>query len=280
MDYKIYTTEFDEVVRPLDLSSPEELASLAESFHTICPVDDFEPLRERLDKMVVPSEKTVVTLLVDNSGSMRGRRIIFAVGVVGIISMYLDRMGIPNEILGFTTKAWKGGDAREKWISEGKPDNPGRLNVLRHIVYKEFDEQLSDVRNNLALMLREGLLKENIDGEALEWAAGRLRQQDAKRRILLVISDGEPVDQSTTERNSGRKDNKGHTVYEPMNTTFSYLINHLSQVVNQIDQDGDIYLDAIGIGHDVSRFYQVGDKIDELEDLAPTAIGKLEAMLS
>lgn len=263
MDYKIFTTKYDEVVRPLDLASREELDKLSENFHLLCPVKDFEPLRERLEKLTVPEIPTTVTILVDNSGSMRGGPISFAVGAVGIISMYLDRLGIPNEILGFTTTTWRGGQPYEDWREDYRPLNPGRLCALRHIVYKEVNEKLQDVRYNLALMLRDGLIKENVDGEAVQWAISRLREMhQTPRKILLVISDGAPVDDCTLQYN-----NK------------TYLSDHLSQVIEDLRNAGDIELDAIGIYHDVSRYYGVGDIITQLNELAPTAIHKLETML-
>jgi cobaltochelatase CobT len=239
-------------------------------------VEDFEPLRERLEALTVPQEPTAVTLLVDNSGSMRGHGISFAVGTVGILSMYLDRLGIPNEILGFTTKAWKGGDVYEKWREDGRPHNPGRLCPLRHIVYKTFDEQLQDVRSNLALMLKEGLLKENVDGEALVWASERLRAHSAARRVLLVISDGAPQDNQTMQYNR-----MWDTANDKPTLTFDeqYLERHLKEVIQNIDDVGDIQLDAIGISHDVGKYYGVGDKVMKLEELAPTAIAKLETLL-
>lgn len=264
MKYSIFTTKYDEVVRPLDLVPMEELVELSSKFHVLCPVEDFEPLKERLETLKTPSVPTMVTLLVDNSGSMRGSSISFAIGAVGIISMYLDRLGVPNEILGFTTSAWKGGEPREEWINEGRKSYPGRLCPLRHIVYKEASEQLQDVRHNLALMLKEGILKENVDGEAVQWACERLRSVDtAERKILMVISDGAPMDDATASVNS-----------------FSMLQDHLHHVVDEIVAAGDIELDAIGINHNVRRYYGVGDTVDRVRDLAPIAIKKLEKLLA
>lgn len=263
MTYRVFTTEFDEVIRPLDIMEHDELAHLSERFHQLCPVENLEPLKERIEKLTPPDESTVFTLLIDNSGSMRGSKISHAVGAAGIIATYLDKLGIPNEILGFTTKAWKGGDAREKWIDAGRPAKPGRLNALRHIIYKEASETLADSRLNLAAMFREGILKENIDGEAVEWACARLRQHDAKRRILLIISDGAPIDDSTIQA-------EGEW----------FLKEHLHEVIDRLSIDGDILVDAIGFGIDVSNLYENGTRIDKMEELCPVAIEKLEHLLT
>jgi cobaltochelatase CobT len=182
---------------------------------------------------------TVVTLLLDNSGSMRGRPITVAATCADILARTLERCGVKVEILGFTTKAWKGGQAREKWLASGKPANPGRLNDLRHIIYKSADQPWRRARRNLGLMMREGLLKENIDGEALIWAHNRLLARPEQRRIMMVISDGAPVDDSTLSVNSG-----------------NYLERHLRQVIADIEGRSPIELIAIGIGHDVTRYYK------------------------
>jgi cobaltochelatase CobT len=201
---------------------------------------------------------TVVTLLLDNSGSMRGRPITVAATCADILARTLERCGVKVEILGFTTKAWKGGQAREKWLSEGKPPNPGRLNDLRHIIYKSADEPWRRARKNLGLMMREGLLKENIDGEALIWAHNRLLGRSEQRRILMVISDGAPVDDSTLSVNSG-----------------NYLEKHLRQVITDIEGRSPVELIAIGIGHDVTRYYKRAVTIIDAEELGGAMTEKL-----
>ena len=193
---------------------------------------------------------TVVTLLLDNSGSMRGRPITIAAICADVLARTLERCNVKVEILGFTTKAWKGGESREKWLEGGKPSNPGRLNDLRHIVYKNADAPWRRARKNLGLMLKEGLLKENIDGEALLWAHERLLGRQEARRILMVISDGAPVDDCTLSAN-------------PAN----YLEQHLRRVVNWIESKSDIELVAIGIGHDVTRYYKQAVTITDAEQL-------------
>ncbi|NHO32995.1 cobaltochelatase subunit CobT [Acetobacter fallax] len=204
---------------------------------------------------------TVVTLLIDNSGSMRGRPISVAAMCGDILARTLERCGVKVEILGFTTRAWKGGQSREKWTAAGKPPNPGRLNDLRHIIYKAADTPLRRARRNLGLMLREGLLKENIDGEALLWASRRLRSRPEQRRILMVISDGAPVDDSTLSVNPG-----------------SYLEDHLREVIASIESRGEIELIAIGIGHDVTRYYRRAVTITDAEELGGTMMKKLSEL--
>ncbi len=201
---------------------------------------------------------TVVTLLLDNSGSMRGRPITVAATCADILARTLERCGVKTEILGFTTKAWKGGQAREKWLASGKPTNPGRLNDLRHIIYKSADQPWRRARRNLGLMMREGLLKENIDGEALIWAHNRLLGRTEQRRILMVISDGAPVDDSTLSVNSG-----------------NYLERHLRQVIADIEGRSPIELIAIGIGHDVTRYYKRAVTIIDAEELGGAMTEKL-----
>lgn len=201
---------------------------------------------------------TVVTLLIDNSGSMRGRPIMIAASCADIFARTLERCGVKVEILGFTTKAWKGGSSREAWEKEGKPGQPGRLNDIRHIVYKTADTPWRRVKNNLGLMMREGLLKENIDGEALTWAHKRLLARPEQRRILMVISDGAPVDDSTLSVN-------------PSN----FLEQHLRNVIDEIEKRSKVELIAIGIGHDVTRYYKRAVTITDAEDLAGAMIDKL-----
>ena len=201
---------------------------------------------------------TVVSLLIDTSGSMRGRPITVAAMCSDILARTLERCAVKTEILGFTTRAWKGGQSREKWVQDGKPRNPGRLNDLRHVVYKAADAPWRRARKNLGLMLREGLLKENIDGEALEWAYKRLRTRPEHRRILMVISDGAPVDDSTLSVNPG-----------------NYLERHLRKVIADIEGRGDVELIAIGIGHDVTRYYRRAVTIVDAEELGGTMMKKL-----
>ena len=201
---------------------------------------------------------TVVTLLIDNSGSMRGRPITVAAMSADILARTLERCAVKVEILGFTTRAWKGGQAREKWLAEGKPSNPGRLNDLRHIIYKAADAPWRRARKSLGLMLREGILKENIDGEALLWAHNRLIGRSEQRRILMVISDGAPVDDSTLSVNPG-----------------NYLERHLRDVIEWIERCSPVELVAIGIGHDVTRYYSRAVTIVDAEQLGGTMMEKL-----
>ena len=201
---------------------------------------------------------TVVTLLIDNSGSMRGRPISIAAISADILARTLERCGVKTEILGFTTRAWKGGQSREAWLADGKPPHPGRLNDLRHIVYKKADEPWRRARRNLGLMMREGLLKENIDGEALLWAHQRLLGRPEDRRILMVISDGAPVDDSTLSVNSA-----------------GYLESHLRRVIDWIEKQSPVQLAAIGIGHDVTRYYRRSVTIMDVEQLGGTIIEQL-----
>ncbi len=201
---------------------------------------------------------TVVTLLIDNSGSMRGRPILVAAMSADILARTLERCGVKVEILGFTTRAWKGGQARERWLAQGRPRNPGRLNDLRHIVYKNADEPWRRARKSLGLMLREGLLKENIDGEALLWAHDRLLARTEERRVIMVISDGAPVDDSTLSVN-------------PRN----YLERHLRAVIQWIEASSPVQLLAIGIGHDVTRYYEHAVTITDAEQLGGTMTEKL-----
>jgi cobaltochelatase CobT len=201
---------------------------------------------------------TVVTLLIDNSGSMRGRPITVAAMSADILARTLERCAVKVEILGFTTRAWKGGQSRERWIAAGKPPNPGRLNDLRHIVYKDADMPWRRARRSLGLMLREGILKENIDGEALAWAHNRLRERSEQRRILMVISDGAPVDDSTLSVNPG-----------------NYLEKHLREVIRDIERLKEVELIAIGIGHDVTRYYRRAVTIVDAEQLGGVMLEKL-----
>jgi len=298
--YAAYTNEFDEIVHADQLCDPEELARLRQLLdqqlvHLQGVIGklanrlqrrlmakqlrswDFD-LEEglldtsRLDRVVINPlhplsfkmehdtefRDTVVSLLIDNSGSMRGRPITIAAMSADILARTLERCGVKVEILGFTTRAWKGGQAREKWISEGKHANPGRLNDLRHIVYKAADAPWRRARKNLGLMLREGLLKENIDGEALLWAHERLLGRTEQRRVLMVISDGAPVDDSTLSVNPG-----------------NYLERHLRDVIEFIETRSDVELVAIGIGHDVTRYYRRAVTIVDAEQLGGTMMEQL-----
>ncbi|WP_326523747.1 cobaltochelatase subunit CobT [Sphingomonas sp.] len=204
---------------------------------------------------------TIVTILIDNSGSMRGRPISIAAISADILARTLERVGVKTEILGFTTRAWKGGQAREAWLAAGRPPQPGRLNDIRHIVYKQADEPWRRAKRSLGLMMREGLLKENIDGEALLWAHSRLIGRPEDRKILMVISDGAPVDDSTLSVNSG-----------------SYLERHLRQVIGWIEGRSPVELVAIGIGHDVTRYYERAVTIMDAEQLAGTMIEQLAGL--
>jgi len=301
--YRPFTTAFDQVVGAEDLCDPEELtrlrsqldnqlshlqgvvAKLANRLQRKLMAQqtrswDFD-LEEgildtgRLARIVAnpmhslsfKTEKetnfrdTVVSLLIDNSGSMRGRPITVAAMSADLLARTLERCGVKVEVLGFTTRAWKGGQAREKWQAEGKPANPGRLNDLRHIVYKAADAPWRRVRRNLGLMLREGILKENIDGEALLWAHERLISRPEQRRILMVISDGAPVDDSTLSANPG-------------NT----LEKHLRDVIAYIETRSPVELAAIGIGHDVTRYYRRAVTIMDAEDLGGTMMRQLTSL--
>ena len=302
-DYKPWTTQFDEVVSATELCDADELVRLRgyldqQLVHLQSAVsklanrlqrrlmapqtrsgefDQEEGMLDaaRLARVVVSPgsslsykverdtefRDTVVTLLIDNSGSMRGRPISIAAISADILARTLERCGVKTEILGFTTRAWKGGQSRETWLAAGRPPQPGRLNDVRHIVYKKADEPWRRARTNLGLMMREGLLKENIDGEALLWAHGRLIARPEERRILLVISDGAPVDDSTLSVNSG-----------------SYLERHLRQVIGWIETKSPVELVAIGIGHDVTRYYARAVTIMDAEQLAGAIVEQLAAL--
>jgi cobaltochelatase CobT len=223
-------------------------------------IDPMQPLSFKMERDT-NFRDTVVTLLIDNSGSMRGRPITVAATCADILARTLERCGVKVEILGFTTKAWKGGQAREKWLAEGKPATPGRLNDLRHIIYKSADAPWRRARRNLGLMMREGLLKENIDGEALIWAHNRLLARPEQRRILMMISDGAPVDDSTLSVNPG-----------------NYLERHLRAVIEEIETRSPVELLAIGIGHDVTRYYRRAVTIIDAEELAGAMTEQLAAL--
>src|SRR5690349_2197157 len=299
-DYKPFTTRFDEIVESEELCDEEELsrlrAYLDQQMGGLSNVvtrlanrlqrrllaqqarswdfDQEEGLLDaaRLARVVVSPghslsykierdtefRDTVVSLLIDNSGSMRGRPIAIAAICGDILARTLERCGVQTEILGFTTRGWKGGQSREAWLAAGRPPNPGRLNDLRHIVYKRADEPYRHSRKHLGLMMREGLLKENIDGEALLWAHNRLIARPEERRILMVISDGAPVDDSTASANGG-----------------SYLERHLRQVIDWIEKRSTVELIAIGIGHDVTRYYTRAVTIMDADQLACAMVEQL-----
>jgi cobaltochelatase CobT len=298
--YRSYTTQFDETIAAEDLCDAQELTRLREQLDR--QLDKLQGvvaklanrLQRRLlakqtrswefdledgmldvarlarvvtDPMVPLSFKeekdadfrdTVVTLLIDNSGSMRGRPITIAAIGADILVRTLERCGVKVEILGFTTRTWKGGKSRETWVKHDKPENPGRLNDLRHIIYKSAEAPWRRARKNLGLMLKEGILKENIDGEALLWAHNRLLARPEQRRILMVISDGAPVDDATLSTNSG-----------------NYLERHLRDVIGWIESKSDVELIAIGIGHDVNRYYQRAVTLLDAEDLGGTIMSEL-----
>ena len=299
-DYKVFTRKFDEEIAATELCDADELdrlrtyldSQLTGLQHVVTRLAnrlqrrlmaqqsrswDFDQEEGMLDAarlarvVVSPGHSlsykreretefkdTVVTLLIDNSGSMRGRPISIAAISADIIARTLERCGVKTEILGFTTRAWKGGHTREKWLADGKPQQPGRLNDLRHIVYKQADEPWRRARRNLGLMMREGLLKENIDGEALMWAHTRLLARPEDRRILMVISDGAPVDDSTLSVNRA-----------------GYLEAHLRKVIEWIEKASPVQLVAIGIGHDVTRYYKRAVTIMDVEQLGGTMIGQM-----
>ena len=225
-------------------------------------IDPMQPLSFKREKDTTFRD-TVVTLLIDNSGSMRGRPITVAATCADILARTLERCGVKVEILGFTTKAWKGGQSREKWLGSGKPQSPGRLNDLRHIIYKSADAPWRRARRNLGLMMREGLLKENIDGEALIWAHDRLLARPEQRRILMMISDGAPVDDSTLSVNPG-----------------NYLERHLRAVIEQIETRSPVELLAIGIGHDVTRYYRRAVTIVDADELAGAMTEQLASLFA
>ena len=225
-------------------------------------IDPFHSLSYKMEKET-KFKDTVVTLLIDNSGSMRGRPISVAAICADILSRTLERCSVKVEILGFTTKNWKGGKSREKWNSENKPKNPGRLNDLRHIVYKSADKPWRQSKKNIGLMLKEGLLKENIDGEALLWAFKRITKRKEERKILMIISDGAPVDDSTLSVNSG-----------------DYLEKHLKQTVKWIEENSKIEVLAVGIGHDVTRYYKKAIKIADVQELGDVMINQLTKLFS
>ena len=303
LDYKIFTNQYDEIVKAENLENEEESLKLRKNldqqligFHDIVTklanklqrqllakqnrswnfdleeglldsskltriiMDPYNSLSFKKEKDL-DFKDTIVTLLIDNSGSMRGRPITIAAICADILSRTLERCSVKVEILGFTTKNWKGGQSREKWNRDNKPKTPGRLNDLRHIIYKGGDTHWRQAKNNLGLMLKEGLLKENIDGEAITWAYSRLIKRKEERKILMVISDGAPVDDSTLSVNSG-----------------DFLEKHLKKTVKFIEEKSDIEILAIGIGHDVSRYYSKAIKITDVNELGDVMITQLGSL--
>ena len=302
-EYKIFTTEFDEIAKAETLENQEEIIKLRKNldqqltnFQNVITklanklqrqllakqnrswnfdleeglldssklprvvIDPYNSLSFKKEKDL-EFKDTVVTLLIDNSGSMRGRPITIAAICADILSRTLERCSVKVEILGFTTKNWKGGKSREDWNKKGKQKFPGRLNDLRHIIYKSADTHWRQSKKNLGLMLKEGLLKENIDGEAITWAFNRLNKRKEERKILMVISDGAPVDDSTLSVNSG-----------------DYLEKHLKKIVKFIENNSQIEILAIGIGHDVSRYYQKAIKITDVQELGDVMISQLSGL--
>ena len=303
MDYKVYTTEFDEITKAENLENADEANKLRKALdqQLIGFQDVITKLANKLQRQLLAKQNrawdfdledglldssklpriimdpynslsfkkekdldfkdTVVTLLIDNSGSMRGRPITIAAICADILSRTLERCSVKVEILGFTTKNWKGGQSRELWNKKSKPKSPGRLNDLRHIIYKSADTHWRQAKNNLGLMLKEGLLKENIDGEAITWAFNRIKKRKEERKILMVISDGAPVDDSTLSVNSG-----------------DFLEKHLKKMVKFIENKSETEILAIGIGHDVSRYYNRAIKITDVNELGDVMISQLTAL--
>ena len=302
-NYNIYTSQFDEIIKAEKLETGEEITKLRNNLDqqlVACQdlitklanklqrqlrakqnrswefdleeglldssklprviMDTYHPLSFKKEKDL-EFKDTIVTLLIDNSGSMRGRPITIAALCADILSRTLERCSVKVEILGFTTKNWKGGKSRELWNNNNKPKNPGRLNDLREIIYKNADTQWRRSKNNIGLMLKEGLLKENIDGEAILWAYNRLKKREEERKILMVISDGAPVDDSTLSVNSG-----------------DFLEKHLKKTVKFIEEKSDIEILAIGIGHDVSRYYSKAIKINDVQELGDVMISELSGL--
>jgi len=298
--YRVYTTDYDEVVKPLDVCTAVELERLRERLDdhvgdlqasvgrfanrlqrrlmanqnrswdfdqeegvldtarlTRVVTDPMQPLSFKREREA-PFRDTIVTLLIDNSGSMHGRSIVVAASCADVLANTLERCGVSVEILGFTTRAWKGGQSRSRWVAAGHPPNPGRLNDLRHIIYKSADTPWRRGRANLGLMLRKGLLKENIDGEALTWAYQRLVTRPERRKILMMISDGAPIDDSTLSANPGK-----------------FLERHLREVIAQVESDQSVELVAIGIGHDVTQYYRRAATVANVTELAGAMTAQL-----
>ena len=303
IEYKIFTNQFDEIIKAENLENINEISKLRKTLdqQLVGFQDIITKLANKLQRQLLAKQNrawefdleeglldssklpriimdpynslsfkkekdldfkdTVVTLLIDNSGSMRGRPITIAAICADILSRTLERCSVKVEILGFTTKNWKGGKSRENWNKSSKPKSPGRLNDLRHIIYKSADTHWRQSKNNLGLMLKEGLLKENIDGEAISWAFTRLNKRREERKIIMVISDGAPVDDSTLSVNSG-----------------DFLEKHLKKMVKFIEDKTDIEILAIGIGHDVSRYYNRAIKITDVNELGDVMVSQLSSL--
>ena len=302
-EYKIYTTEFDQIAKAELLEDIKETQKLRKNLdqQLVGFQDLITKLANKLQRQLLAKQNrawefdleeglldsskltriimdpynslsfmkerdldfkdTIVTLLIDNSGSMRGRPITIAALCADILSRTLERCSVKVEVLGFTTKNWKGGKSREAWAKDERPKNPGRLNDLRHIIYKGADTHWRQAKNNIGLMLKEGLLKENIDGEAISWAFNRIKKRKEERKILMVISDGAPVDDSTLSVNSG-----------------DFLEKHLKKMVKFIETKSDVEILAIGIGHDVSRYYDKAIKITDVHELGDVMISQLSGL--
>ena len=302
-EYKIYTTEFDEIAKAENLEDIKETKKLRKNLdqQLVGFQDLITKLANKLQRQLLAKQNrawefdleeglldsskltriimdpynslsfmkekdldfkdTIVTLLIDNSGSMRGRPITIAALCADILSRTLERCSVKVEVLGFTTKNWKGGKSREAWAKTDKPKSPGRLNDLRHIIYKGADTHWRQAKNNIGLMLKEGLLKENIDGEAISWAYNRIKKRKEERKILMVISDGAPVDDSTLSVNSG-----------------DFLEKHLKKIVKFVETKSDVEILAIGIGHDVSRYYNKAIKITDINELGDVMISQLSGL--
>jgi cobaltochelatase CobT len=303
LDYKIFTNQFDEIIKAENLENSDEAIKLRKNLdqQLVGFQDVITKLANKLQRQLLAKQNrawefdleeglldssklpriimdpynslsfkkekdldfkdTIVTLLIDNSGSMRGRPITIAAICADILSRTLERCSVKVEILGFTTKNWKGGQSRELWNKKSKPKTPGRLNDLKHIIYKSADTHWRQSKNNLGLMLKEGLLKENIDGEAISWAYNRIKKRKEERKILMVISDGAPVDDSTLSVNSG-----------------DFLEKHLKKMVKFIENKTEIEVLAIGIGHDVSRYYNKAIKISDVNELGDVMISQLSSL--
>ena len=304
-DYKIFTTQFDEVINAIELATPEEsqrlrlqldqlisphqttIGKLANRLQRLLQAQQNRSWNYNLEEGLLDTSQlhrvitrpgdplsfkqeseskfkdTVVSLLIDSSGSMRGRSMTLAAICGDIIGSTLERCYVKTELLGFTTKHWKGGDARKAWVNQGSPSNPGRLNDLRHIIFKSADDNFRKARKSFGIMLREGLLKENVDGEALAWAHQRLSKRNEERKILIVISDGAPVDDSTLSTNHS-----------------NFLDNHLRQIINTIQMQSNVELLAIGIGHDVTKYYDKSITINRAEELAEALLDKLTELFN
>ena len=304
-DYKIFTSQFDEIINAVDIATPEETQRLRQHLdQLISPhLTTIGKLANRLQRLLQAQQNrswnynleeglldtshlhrvitkpgnslsfkqeseskfkdTVVSLLIDSSGSMRGRSMSLAAICGDIIGSTLERCYVKTEILGFTTKHWKGGESKKSWVNQGSPPSPGRLNDLRHIIFKSADDNFRRARKSFGIMLREGLLKENVDGEALAWAHQRLSKRNEERKILIVISDGAPVDDSTLSTNHS-----------------NFLDNHLRQIIHTIETQSNIELLAIGIGHDVTKYYERSITINKAEELAEALLEKLTELFN